>query len=397
MTKSKVCRLKKFSDGNSLMQPFGTYHLNIFARKKGIANMRVGARIVKTGIAITIALFIAQLLKMPSPVFAGIAATFAIKPTIYRSYRSIIDQVQGNLIGALLAVIFVMAFGNHFLVVGLGSVLIIILMLKLKLDDTVGLALVTMIVIMETPSDNFLQTAGIRFATLFIGIFSSFLVNLIFLPPKYEARLYVRLTHVTEELLKFIRIAARQEADYQLLKEELPGIKDRVYKVEQLYTLFKEEKIYGKSNRIERQRKVVLYKEMVAILNLSYIILKRLQQYKADIAGLPETFRSMLQEQMEYLVNEHEKMLLMFLGKVKAHAQKCDTADKQRNELMDIFLQNLKDETFRADLQSYHVMNLLALLVDYQEELEHLEKLITVSQTYHHEQSELNLDELEDQ
>lgn len=100
---------------------------------------------------------------------------------------------------------------------------------------------------------------------------------------------------------------------------------------------------------------------------------------------------------MEYLVNEHEKMLLMFLGKVKAHAQKCDTADKQRNELMDIFLQNLKDETFRTDLQSYHVMNLLALLVDYQEELEHLEKLITVSQTYHHEQSELNLDELEDQ
>ncbi|WP_342399521.1 hypothetical protein NST20_12255 [Weizmannia sp. FSL W8-0676] len=130
---------------------------------------------------------------------------------------------------------------------------------------------------------------------------------------------------------------------------------------------------------------------------LSYIILKRLQQYKADIAGLPETFRSMLQEQMEYLVNEHEKMLLMFLGKVKAHAQKCNTADKQRNELMDIFLQNLKDETFRTDLQSYHVMNLLALLVDYQEELEHLEKLITVSQTYHHEQSELNLDELEDQ
>lgn len=175
----------------------------------------------------------------------------------------------GNLIGALLAVIFVMAFGNHFLVVGLGCVLIIILMLKLKLDDTVGLALVTMIVIMETPSDNFLQTAGIRFTTLFIGIFSSFLVNLIFLPPKYEARLYVRLTHVTEELLKFIRIAARQEADYQLLKEELPGIKERVYKVEQLYTLFKEEKIYGKSNRIERQRKVVLYKEMVAILNLS--------------------------------------------------------------------------------------------------------------------------------
>ncbi|GER67183.1 UPF0421 protein YgaE [Weizmannia acidilactici] len=359
--------------------------------------MRVGARIIKTGIAITIALFLAQLLKMPSPVFAGIAATFAIKPTIYRSYRSIIEQIQGNIIGAVLAVIFVMAFGNHFLIVGLGSVLIIILMLKLKLDDTVGLALVTMIVIMEAPNNNFLQAAGVRFATLFIGIFSSFLVNLIFLPPKYEARLYVRLTHATEELLKFIRITSRQEADYHLLKEELPTIKERVYKVEQLYTLFKEEKSYGKNSKIERQRKVVLYKEMVSILNLSYTILKRLYQYKSDIAHLPETFQMMIREQLEYLVNEHEKLLLMFLGKVKAHAQKQNTGDKQRNVLMDLFLQKLKDKTFRADLQSYHIMNLLALLVDYQEQLEHLEALIEVYQKYHKDKTELNINELEDQ
>ncbi|WP_026314565.1 FUSC family protein [Heyndrickxia acidiproducens] len=359
--------------------------------------MRVGARIFKTGIAITIALFLSQLLKMPSPVFAGIAATFAIKPTIYRSYLSVIEQMQGNIIGAVLAAILVMAFGNHFLIVGLGSIIIIVLMLRLKLDDTVGLALVTMIVIMETPGTNFLQAAGVRFATLFIGIFSSFLVNLIFLPPKYEAKLFVRLTHATEELLKFIRITSRQEADYHLLKEELPTIKERVYKVEQLYTLFKEEKSYGKKRKFDAQRKVVLYKEMVSILNLTYIILKRLHQYKSDIAYLPDAFQNMIQEQLEFLVNEHEKLLLMFLGKVKGHSRKNDTGDEQRNELMELFLHKLKDESFRANLQSYHIMNLLALLVDYQEQLEHLEKLIEVYQLHHKEKTELNINELEDQ
>ena len=42
--------------------------------------MQLGARVLKTGVAIVFALFLAQLLNMPSPVFAGIAAIFAIQP-----------------------------------------------------------------------------------------------------------------------------------------------------------------------------------------------------------------------------------------------------------------------------------------------------------------------------
>ncbi|MCM3024479.1 aromatic acid exporter family protein [Heyndrickxia ginsengihumi] len=361
--------------------------------------MRVGARIFKTGIAITLALFIAKLLNMPSPVFAGIAATFAIKPTIYRSYLSIIEQVQGNVIGAIIAVILFMAFGNHLIIVGFGAIIIIILMLKLKLENNVSLALVTMIVIMETPGENFLQVAGIRFSTLFLGIMSSFIVNLIFLPPKYEKKLYVRIAHVTEDLLKFIRITSRHEVDYSLLKDEIPEIKERVYKVEQLYTLFKEDRAYSKKKKHDVQRKIVLYKQMVTILNLSFIILKRLYHYKNDIVHLPKEIQEMIQEQIEFLVNEHEKLLLMFLGKVKGNAENQKIGDQQRNELMDLFHQKLKDETFRADLQSYHIMNLLALLVDYQEELEHLEKLIDVFQTYHkhNDQNDITLAELDEQ
>ena len=63
--------------------------------------MKLGARIFKTGIAIVLSLYSAQLLHSPSPVFAGIAAIFAIQPTIYRSYLTIIEQIQGNLIGAV--------------------------------------------------------------------------------------------------------------------------------------------------------------------------------------------------------------------------------------------------------------------------------------------------------
>ncbi|CAM5648020.1 Aromatic acid exporter family protein OS=Lysinibacillus sphaericus OX=1421 GN=LYSIN_04008 PE=3 SV=1 [Lysinibacillus sphaericus] len=36
--------------------------------------MKLGARVFKTGVAIVFALFVAELLQLPSPVFAGIAA-----------------------------------------------------------------------------------------------------------------------------------------------------------------------------------------------------------------------------------------------------------------------------------------------------------------------------------
>jgi hypothetical protein len=68
--------------------------------------MKLGARILKTGTAIVLALFLAELLKLPSPVFAGIAAIFAVQPSIYRSYLTIVEQIQGNIIGALCAILF---------------------------------------------------------------------------------------------------------------------------------------------------------------------------------------------------------------------------------------------------------------------------------------------------
>ena len=92
--------------------------------------MKLGARILKTGVAIVLALFIANSLKLPVPVFAGIAAIFAIQPSIYRSYLRIVEQIQGNIIGAVVAIVFVLIFGHQLVIVGLAAVVIILIMNK---------------------------------------------------------------------------------------------------------------------------------------------------------------------------------------------------------------------------------------------------------------------------
>src|SRR5690606_27204841 len=120
--------------------------------------------------------------------FAGIAAVFAIQPSIYRSYLTVIEQVQANVIGAFFAVLFGMYFGNNAFIIGLTVVLVIAINLRFKMEKTISVAIVTVIAIMESPSEQFIEFASLRFLAILLGILSAFLVNLIFLPPKYEKK-----------------------------------------------------------------------------------------------------------------------------------------------------------------------------------------------------------------
>lgn len=141
--------------------------------------MKLGARMLKTGIAITLALYIAELLNMPSPIFTGIAAIFAIQPTIYRSYLSVVEQVQGNIIGALLAITFYLLFGSHLLIVGLAAIVAIVIMVKLKLENSIRLALVTIIVIMEAPAEQFC-TLHLCVHSQYSSVFFQLLLSILF-------------------------------------------------------------------------------------------------------------------------------------------------------------------------------------------------------------------------
>ena len=164
--------------------------------------MKFGARILKTGIAIVLALYISELLNLPAPVLSGIAAIFAIQPTIYRSYQTVLEQIQGNIIGALVAVSFVLLFGNDIFIIGLAVMVVITINLKLKMDKTIVLSIVTAIAIMENQEGDFLNFAFIRLSSVLLGIVSSFIVNLVFIPPKYEAKLYTRIHRCNGRHLK---------------------------------------------------------------------------------------------------------------------------------------------------------------------------------------------------
>lgn len=358
--------------------------------------MRLGARILKTGVAISLALFLANLLGLPSPVFAGVAAIFAIQPSIYRSYLTLLDQIYGNLIGAAIAIIFVLTLGNNYLTIGAAAILAIVLMLKLKLENTVPLTLVTIIIIMDSHSENFLTFASLRIGTVMLGILSAFVVNMIFLPPKYETRLFTSIHEVSEEVIRWIRVSIRHASDHASVKEDIDKLTEKLLKVDQWYLFYKEERSYTKKQQYTKARKLVLYRQMIATSKKSLEVLRRLNRFENELMELPEHFHMMVQERLESLASYHEQLYMKYVGKLRPDHSEGSGADAimKRNEVMTIFVKeiNLAHEENEDEFSVYHLMHVLSAILDYEEQLEHLDLLIIAYLNYHSEEVDRDLE-----
>ena len=200
--------------------------------------MKLGARILKTGLAIMLSLYLAIWLNIESPTFAALAAAFAVQPSIYRTFQTILEQVQANVIGAILGIFFVMTFGQQPFVVGLVVALAIAIILKVKLEaTTIPLAMVTVIVVMGSPVDNFIEFASWRFVLIIIGVLAAFIVNLVFIPPRYETKLYQKLVKATEDINQWTMLTIRLDADHRALKKDLIRIEDNFIQIDNLYLL----------------------------------------------------------------------------------------------------------------------------------------------------------------
>lgn len=349
--------------------------------------MKFGARIFKTGIAITLALVLGKLLGLPSPVFAGIAAVFAIQPSIYRSYLTVIEQVQANIIGAIFAIVVGMYLGNNPFIVGLTVIIVIALILKLKIEKTISVAIVTVIAIMESPSDQFFQFALLRFSAILLGILSAFVVNLVFLPPKYEKKLYDRIVEETQEIFKWIRMSARHASEYHTLKEDIDKIKENIIQIDQLFLLYKEERNYFKRNKFEKSRKLVLYRQMIMSTNRALDTLKRLHRHESELYEMPIEFQQLIIKEIEDLIHHHEEILLKFVGKVKSQAPdelKIDFSF-DRKKVIDMFLENQAPADIGKQENWYQLMALVSALLEYSDQLEHLNILVDSFQNFHNE------------
>ncbi|AIQ12708.1 FUSC family protein [Paenibacillus durus] len=276
--------------------------------------MNFGARVLKTGLAVTLALYLATLLKFPSPTGAGIAAIFALQPSIYRSWRHFLDQIQTSTIGAVMALLGGMLLSNQPIAVGIVSILVIMLSMKMNRADTIGLTLVTVISVMDASGQW--QFALNRFLMIMTGVVSAFFINILVIPPKPRKQYINQIESVFSSLSLLLRTAVSHEMKESVFRDEKNSLEGSIRSLADKYALFEEEQKKLRKPKYSETRQMVVYKNLLSSLQKGYEVLDAIDRHYFQAERSEET-NAVFDRHLELLIKYHEHILLKFQDKIK--------------------------------------------------------------------------------
>ncbi|MFT9848697.1 FUSC family protein [Aneurinibacillus sp. REN35] len=353
--------------------------------------MRVGARILKTGIALILALLVCQWFDLEPPVLAAIAATLSIQPTVYRTLKHLREQMEANFIGAALGVTATYFLGAQPLIVGIVVMLVIVINLRLKFENSLALSIVTVIAVMETSTGNYLYFAGNRFLLTVIGVFSAALVNAIFIPPRYEHKLFGEISETGDKFSVLMRTLIHNEMEEKVFREEKEKIKTNFKTIDQLYDLYKEEITKLRKVTYSSQKKLVIFRQMIIVLYKEMDMLRTFERHIYSSFKPGHHLFPLIQQQLEVLTEYHKNILLTYDGILKTredwHLPEEITEENTRmlDEFMRLYplVKNTPQE--EDDGQWGHLFPVVAEILEYANQLERLSKLV---HTFHHHQGE---------
>ncbi|KAB8125620.1 aromatic acid exporter family protein [Gracilibacillus oryzae] len=344
--------------------------------------MKLGARMLKTGIAVSVALYIATLIGLPSATYTGIAAAFAIQPNIFRSFQTMFEQIYANILGVIFAAVVVFTLGNDPIIIGITTIIVIGVCMYLKMNEnTISLAIIAVLAVMESTEMMLFNFAGLRLFSLTLGIVTAFFVNMLFFPPKYELRLFKQIDQMTADILQWLRISTRHLSDDPALKGEIDRLDKEITYIDNTYSLYSEERIYRRKSRVPKMRKLVIFRQMIVTSKKSLETLRAFYQYDDKIDTIPKEFQQVLFDELDKIIYSHERLLLSAMGKIKKNQTKSveDITTPRIPHLVDTLIKVYeKNETERLSL-----LPLASRLLEYHKEILHLQKLLYSYQKFH--------------
>lgn len=153
----------------------------------------IGARVLKTGLGVTIALLICQALQIVPATFAAITVVVNMLPSVNKALTDAREQIRVHLLGVILATILGIFHWNNPFGVGLAVILIIMIANRLGWQGAITPGIVSIIFILDAPVEQFLMHAGTRSLSIFIGLGVALITNRVLAPPRYKKALLEKL------------------------------------------------------------------------------------------------------------------------------------------------------------------------------------------------------------
>jgi uncharacterized membrane protein YgaE (UPF0421/DUF939 family) len=334
--------------------------------------MTLGARVLKTGLAVAVALWVGMLIGLTSPIISAVAAIFTIQPSIYRSWKELLQQIQSNVIGAVVAVAAVWLIGSTPIAVGLVCIGVILLCLRLKAEETVGLTLVTVVVIMEARGQQGWLYAADRFGAIMTGMLAAFAVNVTVAPPRHRERFVKHMQEARSSLSRLLRTAVSNELKEKVFREELERLKSHMRQLEEFYQLFAEERVWRVSARLARTRLLVIYKGMLLTLEQGVALVEAVEQHYFAVPT-PQVWNRLIDRQIEALCGYHEQLMWKWQGQMKPGASASAPPQEATALLTDIIAARTEPEDALARAR---LLVVTAAVFSYEDRLRRLDKLM---------------------
>ena len=343
--------------------------------------MKIGARTLKTGLAIALSIIVSIVLIPGSTgILAGIAAVTTTMPSVRKSYEMFIKRTESNVIGGIVAVIALYTIGPGPITTGIASIIAIVILNYLKLSDVLVLSVITVVAVMLTTNDVYYIAALNRVLDTVIGVTVTFIINWLVYPPQYDETFYNTLLTSSGDLFSLIRAEVRSNISFSIMHQDLIKVKDSVASLDDLFDLIRGEMLPYKSNRHTVARKYVIYKHMVEANRDAYYLLTALHENDHVYNNFDEDLKLMVRERVEILLMAHEQILMKFEGKIFVdEVNFMDTNNEYRHKYIQAFYQQSfkeleKDYGRRTDVNG--VIHLMSAIYAYEEEVLKLNNLI---------------------
>ncbi|WP_214823696.1 FUSC family protein [Exiguobacterium algae] len=348
--------------------------------------MKFGARTIKTGLSVAIVLLIAEAFQFQQIVVPALAASLALLPSVYQTGLRLIEEMKGNLIGALLAVGSLLLTPNPTpIAIGFVIIIAISILLFLNLESTTRTVILTTILIMEGASQSDMpiwRFAGERYLLIMMGVTVALLVNALLLPPRYERKLEQQVTDVFQMVVRIARLFAETDGGRSSF-ESLADTKKMHNESKQTYAYFEEE---IKANRwLEKKkapiyRRAVLKSKMIETNRAALHVIEKLDHDFHTIEQLPTELRDELYRHIRHLLRRHERLFSAY------ELENEHIIDREEDLIHENFdFAKLMIEKMRAEEEELilTVVPLVATMTDWVKAMNELERYLVTEMKKH--------------
>jgi uncharacterized membrane protein YgaE (UPF0421/DUF939 family) len=280
--------------------------------------MLAGARIIKTGIAITLSMLICNYFDIQPAIFAGAATVLNMQPSLGLSFHNAWEQILVHFVSISIAIILGLTLGNNPFIMGLTSVLVILICQHFRWRGSLAGGVMASIFILSSPSAQFIDHALIRSLAIFVGVSVALIVNFTIAPPRYRQPLQKKLLELNSLVTKYFDDAVQSFLSLDipspaLMEEQKNNVEQLFREVQKLYKLYYLDIGAHTFDPNSEQEKISKYYEEYLAYN------KGLWQRTRDILFLSQERRERRQQAGDRPISSEFQEILDLLSEAQTH------------------------------------------------------------------------------